>query len=66
MNRIVVSKWRRFGLLVLVTCPGCGLEVGLDHDVEDDGRVTPSLNCTECAFREFVTLGGWPDGPVDE
>jgi hypothetical protein len=46
---------------VLVRCPGCGQIATLDHDVADDGTVTPSLVCPVegCNFHEFVRLDGW-------
>lgn len=47
------------GQRVFVTCPGCGLKASLDHDVADDGKVSPSLDCPECEFHAHVTLAGW-------
>lgn len=57
-------KWRRFGPAVVVQCPKCEKWYSLDHDVDSDGRVTPSLNCptTGCDFHEFVRLDGWGKG----
>jgi hypothetical protein len=47
---------------VFVTCPGCGIEGRLDHDVAADGKVSPSLDCPSCEFHAFVVLADW-DGP---
>lgn len=44
---------------VVVRCPHCGVEGGLDHDVDELGRVDPSLDCTECSFHKHVQLSGW-------
>ncbi len=48
---------------VLISCPGCGTEAGIDHDVADDGIMTPSLVCpNNCGFHEHVKLVGWGGG----
>jgi DNA-directed RNA polymerase subunit RPC12/RpoP len=52
-------KWARFGNMILVECPGCNKKFALDHEVADDGTVTPSMDCPECAFHEFVKLKDW-------
>ena len=45
----------------LVTCPSCGATAALDHTVDDEGNVSPSLVCPAdgCGFHEFVRLEGW-------
>ncbi len=45
--------------IVKVRCPGCGVRAALDHTVDPDGTVRPSLDCTMCDFHEFVKLNGW-------
>jgi len=54
-------KWARFGELVFVQCPECGFKAALDHDIAEDGTVTPSLVCPNqnCDFHEFVKLRDW-------
>lgn len=50
--------------IVLVKCK-CGWIGNLvDHDVDDEGGVSPSVICAneECDFHEYVILDGWPDG----
>ena len=64
-----VTKWRRTGAKernVFVTCPGCATEYRLDHDVSQDGKVTPSLECPDegCGFHDMVLLVGWNGGAV--
>lgn len=49
---------------VFVTCPGCGIKGSLDHDVDANGKITPSLDCPECSFHTYVVLDGWDHGPV--
>lgn len=49
---------------VTVWCPDCGNAATLDHDIADDGTVSPSLVCPHvkhdaCGFHEFVKLEGW-------
>lgn len=45
--------------LVIVTCPN-GHMAGLDdHEVADDGTVTPSLECPSCDFHDSVKLIGY-------
>ena len=66
MTSIPRKLWRRGeGGDVLVTCPGCGLEAYLDHDVAKDGTVTPSLDCPKCPYHKFVKLEGWLDAGDD-
>lgn len=57
------ATWEARGGRVVVICPGCGLEAGLDHDVDAAGRVTPSLDCPRCSFHAYVRLEGWDLGP---
>ena len=45
-----------------MTCPDCGLTcVLIDHDIELDGTVQPSVVCPaeDCNFHEIVVLNGW-------
>lgn len=47
---------------IVAKCPGCGIEGELDHAVDAQGVVTPSLECQNgpCNFHEMVRLDGWP------
>lgn len=60
--------WRRLRVsgkqTASISCPECGNVAWLDHDIADDGTVTPSLVCPEeaCSFHEWVKLEGWSDG----
>ena len=46
-----------------MACPGCGTTGTLqDHGIDDEGRVTPSVDCTQCEYHESgVVLEGWND-----
>lgn len=48
-------------LRVFVECPGCHTVAPLNHDVADDGTVSPSLDCPfdDCSFHDHVKLEGW-------
>lgn len=63
------GTWRRMGLRVFVTCPECGVTAQLDHKVDDQGNVTPSLDCPNdvCSWHVYAVLGGWtkPEVPHD-
>lgn len=56
------GRWKRDSHnRIFCCCPGCGRVVKLDHEVDDDGKVTPSLDCpTEvCHFHRFAMLLDW-------
>lgn len=51
---------------VFFCCPKCG-ELGmLDHEVNADGTITPSVQCpkAQCTFHETVRLLGWKNAPL--
>ncbi len=66
-----VSEWRKYDVkgrtFVLVVCPGCHVEYRLNHDIDEQGVVTPSLDCPDdiCLFHDTVILVGW-SGPAVE
>ena len=38
-------------------CPDCGCEGDLtDHDIDADGKVSPSVICPNCGFHAMVVL----------
>ena len=46
----------------VVCCPGCGKICSLlDHTIDPDGTVTPSLDCPfeHCGFHDYVKLADW-------
>ncbi len=45
-----------------MACPGCGANGSLaDHEIDEAGNVTPSVDCTECEYHEVgVVVEGWP------
>ncbi len=48
------------GLSVILICPGCKVPGVLDHEVDAEGNVTPSVDCPECEYHETgVKLIGW-------
>lgn len=58
------GTWKALKTLLLgkkatFTCPNCK-QVGtlIDHDIADDGTVTPSVVC-DCGFHEWIYLVGW-------
>ncbi len=63
---IQLDSWRVTLLdgapVVRVTCPGCAQEYALDHEIAEDGTVSPSLDCpTEgCSFHDYAQLVDWP------
>ncbi len=64
-----VSQWRTWDnsgtVYVFVKCPGCGEQYRLDHDISEDGVVSPSVECPgeDCAFHDTIVLACWT-GPV--
>lgn len=59
--REYISKknWKKFGSSVIVTCPQCKKKAALDHTIEEDGDVNPSLICPFCGYHKFIKLEGW-------
>lgn len=56
------SAWALFGTQPIIAC-GNGHRAGIpDHEVAENGTVTPSLQCPEdgCDWHETVRLEGWP------
>lgn len=60
------SDWKREVLRdgtveVRLRCPICGRWSYLDHEIENDGKVSPSVECPRegCGFHEWVQLEGW-------
>jgi hypothetical protein len=53
---------------VFAKCPGCKREFRLDHDIDELGVVTPSLECPEddCDFHDNVILVAWMEGKVEK
>lgn len=65
-NDYLPGTWKglktRQGRKASFVCPECGqLGALVDHDIGDDGTVTPSVVCPHlgCAFHEFIKLDGW-------
>lgn len=66
MDRVDILNWRLTSNGdCFVSCPGCGLRASLDHVVEENGDVTPSLDCSKCDFHAHVSLVGWNQGRID-
>lgn len=57
------GRWKAWGKSVMVSCPECGQMATLQHDIDSDGKVTPSLECPYqgCAFHDFVILADWEE-----
>ena len=57
-----IGQWRCWNNngteYVFVTCPGCGSEYRLDHNVSVMGVISPSLECPsdECTFHDTAIL----------
>ena len=47
--------------VIIVSCPTCGGQAQIDHEVASDGTVSPSLECpyTGCGFHDNGRLEGW-------
>jgi hypothetical protein len=44
----------------IVVCPKCGHWARLNHEIAEDGTVTPSLICPyACGWHDWVKLEGW-------
>ena len=54
--------WRDQGAGVKIRCPECKKIYYLDHEVDAEGNVDPSVDCpTEsCSFHEMVKLDDFP------
>jgi hypothetical protein len=70
---ILRDNWKVWPLFdgknrIYLKCPLCGCECALDHDVDPNGYVNPSVVCPNkpdgktCTFHEFVVLDGWDHG----
>ncbi len=59
--------WTKGERAPTISCPGCQGLGQLDHVVEADGKVDPSLACPkeECGFHEKIRLLGWDHGRMD-
>lgn len=55
------NLWTTGKRRVLFSCPKCGQTGLLNHEIADDGTVTPSVQCpkTGCGFHEMIRLSGW-------
>lgn len=54
------DKSGRLYYSAMVCCPGCEKVCSLlDHTIDSDGTVNPSLGCPFCSFHEFVILDDW-------
>lgn len=56
---IQIRAWHVDKTIVSVKCPGCLNSYELDHEVDVNGIVTPSLDCPGCDFHKMVYLQGW-------
>jgi len=63
----IENGWVLWGGRPLVACPCCLQPAGLNHVVEANGTVVPSLDCPNdaCSFHEHVRLGDWTEGRQD-
>jgi len=53
------KDWLKIGPSVIVTCPQCRKKAALDHTIEEDGDVNPSLICPFCGYHNWVKLEDW-------
>lgn len=67
MSRVVeIENWKAMETHIVVYCPWCGRPAMLDHAVDDNGLMFPSVQCPGdgCGFHDTVRLVGWvPQGP---
>lgn len=65
MSRVQIDIWEKIycrGVTtVRVQCPKCHLWADLDHDIDDAGNITPSLDCARetCDFHDHAQLVEW-------
>lgn len=61
MITIKRKDWQKYGKTVILKCPKCEASDRLNHTIEKDGTVNPSVVCVNgtCNFHEFVKLEGW-------
>lgn len=63
------NLWTTGKRRILFCCPKCNQTGLLNHEIADDGTVTPSVQCPEtgCGFHEMIKLVGWePERPPME
>lgn len=64
--RVGPGEWLRFAGSAIVGCPNCGATALLDHDIDAEGVVEPSLECPQaCGFHELAQLDGWRFGATE-
>ena len=51
-------RWWEFRGRIWIACPN-DHQAEIDHDIADDGTVTPSLQCYGCNFHKNVKLENW-------
>lgn len=61
-KQIKPENWKRWGAATLMDCPGCETRMRLDHDIDEAGVVSPSVDCPFCDFHDYVQLDGWAAG----
>jgi len=68
VDRFLIKKenWRKVNFdgknTARVKCPKCGIEGLLNHEVDKEGNVNPSVVCgMKCGFHSMVKLEGWED-----
>jgi len=60
MYMIQYENWSLMGKRILVDCPGCEKRFMLDHNIDKNGQIHPSLDCPICDFHESnIILAGW-------
>ena len=52
------GSWDDRGAGVFVLCPQCDVKRYLDHQIDDQGNVSPSVVC-DCGFHATIRLEGW-------
>lgn len=69
MSRTLITEWHAWfaGSLrrVEVECPKCEEKYVLDHNIDEQGNISPSLDCPteDCDFHEMCQLTHWPKDP---
>lgn len=50
---------------IVISCPTCGARGVLDHGIDENGIVSPSVVCpSECGFHRDIRLSNWPGWTV--
>ncbi len=59
------GQWSDWGGGIVIACPQCRRVSTLDHAIDEDGNVNPSVVHTPCGWHVWVKLKGWTRGAME-